>query len=97
MTLHAQTTRFVLEGLVPEAPGPIFAPSRLAGLASGVPITYVRLLRDAIAPPEMQDAYIAAIRSVAPASVVELDSGHNAMVSQPEALAKILNTIQARY
>jgi pimeloyl-ACP methyl ester carboxylesterase len=93
--MDEEQARFVLDGLVPEATRPPFEPSRLAGLANGIPMTYVRLLRDAVVPLGTQDAYIAAIRGVAPVSVVELDAGHDAMVSQPEALAAILNEIHA--
>lgn len=93
--MDEEQTRFVLEGLVPEAPAPIHEPSRLAGLAKGVPITWVRLLRDAVVAKEKQDLYIATMRAIAPVEVVDLDAGHNAMISQPEALATILNQIHA--
>lgn len=89
-------TQFVLDGLVPEAPGPIHEPSRLGGLGKGVPMTWIKLLRDPVVPPERQDLYVEAIREVAPIEVVELDAGHNAFVSRPEALAEILNGIHAR-
>jgi hypothetical protein len=35
------------------------------------------------------------MRAIAPVEVVDLDAGHNAMISQPEALATILNQIHA--
>lgn len=89
-------TRFVLDGLVPEAPGPIHEPSRLAGLSKGVPMTWVRLLRDAVVPRARQDFYVETIRAIAPIDVVDLDAAHNAFVSQPEALAGILNDIHGR-
>ena len=91
--MDEEQARFVIDGLVPEAPEPIHEPSRLAGLANGVPMTWVRLLRDTVLPPATQDVYIEAIRSVAPIAVVDLDAGHDAMVSQPEALARVLNAI----
>ncbi len=88
-------TRFALDGLVPEAPGPIHEPSRLTGLARGVPMTWIRLLRDTVVPPAQQDFYVETIRAIAPVEVVDLDAGHDAMISRPEALAGILNGIEA--
>ena len=91
--MDEEQTRFVLDGLVPEAPGPIHEPSRLEGLAHGVPITWVRNLRDAVVPPDRQDVYIETIRGITPVEVVDLDAGHNSLVSRPEALAEILNRV----
>ena len=91
--MNEEQTRFVLDGLVPEAPGPIHEPSRLAGLTNGVPITWVRNLRDAVVPPERQDVYIDTIREITRVEIVDLDAGHNSLVSRPEALAAILNRI----
>jgi hypothetical protein len=91
--MDEEQTRFVLDGLVAEAPGPIHEPSRLAGLANGVPITWVRNLRDAVVPPERQDSYIETIRQIAPVGVVDLDAGHNSLISRPEALAELLNRV----
>jgi pimeloyl-ACP methyl ester carboxylesterase len=91
--MDEEQTRFVLDGLVPEAPGPIHEPSRLEGLAHGVPITWVRNLRDVVVPPERQDSYIETIRQIAPVEVVDLDAGHNSLISRPEALAELLNRV----
>ncbi len=68
-------------------------PSRLAGLERGVAATYVKLLRDVVVPPALQDEVIANLGTV---EVVELDAGHDAMVSQPEALARLINDIAGR-
>lgn len=84
-------TRSVLERLCPEAPGVMSEPAALAGLRRPVPRTYVKLLRDQALSPALQDELI---RNAGPGcSVVELDAGHNAMISQPRALAAILNRI----
>jgi pimeloyl-ACP methyl ester carboxylesterase len=84
-------TRFVLERLCPEAPGVMTEPASLAGLRRPVPRSYVKLLRDQALEPAMQDEFI---RNAGPGCAVhELDAGHNAMISQPRALAAILNRI----
>ncbi len=86
-------TRFVLEHLVPEAPGPMHEPVRLAGLRQAIPRTYIKLLRDASLAPSLQDRFI---RNAGPDCAVRtLDVGHNAMVSAPAALGAILEEIRA--
>lgn len=91
--MDEEQTRFVLDRLCPEATRPMSEPMRLAGLRRAVPRTYVKLLSDAILLPPMQDAFI---RNAGPGCRVrELDSGHNAMVSRPRELARILNEIAA--
>lgn len=94
--MDEEQTRFVLDGLVPEAPGPVNEPSRLAGLANGVPMTWVRLLRDAVVTPDRQDLYIETMRAIAPVEVVEIDAAHNVFVSRPEALAEVLDRVHAK-
>lgn len=74
--------------LVPEAVGVIHEPCRLAGLAHGIPCTWVRLLRDLILPVARQDEFIT---NLCAATVVDLDAAHMAMISTPSALAAILN------
>ena len=64
----------------------------MGGLESGVPMTYVKLMQDTILSPSLQDEIIATLGS---AEVVELEAGHDAMVSQPEALAGLLNDLAA--
>lgn len=88
--MDEEQTRFVLSHLSAEAWQPMQTPSRLAGLRQGLPATYLKLLRDQSVPPELQDKMIA---NVGQPRVIEMDAGHNAMVSQPEALARILNEI----
>ena len=88
--MNPEQTRFVLDRLVPEAWSPILEPSCLRGLERGVPATYVKLLRDAVIPPALQDEMVANLGGV---EVAELDAGHDAMISQPEALAALLGEI----
>jgi pimeloyl-ACP methyl ester carboxylesterase len=91
--MDEEQTRFVLERLCPEAPGPMDEPMRLAGLRRPVPRTYVKLLADTVLLPPMQDEYA---RNAGPGCRVrELDAGHDAMVSRPRELARILNEIAA--
>jgi len=90
--MDEEQTHFVLDHLVPEAWRPMRTPSQLAGLRGGIPATYVKLLRDQSVPPDLQDAMI---RNIGEPRVVEIDSGHNVMVSQPEALARVLNELAA--
>jgi len=91
--MNPEQTHFVLNRLVPEAWGPILEPSRLAGLARGVPATYVKLLRDTVIPPSLQDEMIANLGKV---EVAELDAGHDAMISAPEPLASLINGVSGR-
>lgn len=93
--MSEEQARFVLDRLAPEAWGPMLEPNCLAGLSHGVPSTYVRLLKDVTVTPELQDRMIATLRGCGPCDVVEIDSGHDVMVSQPEALARVLNEIAA--
>lgn len=90
--MDEEQTRFVLDHLVPEAWRPMRTPNRLAGLRGGIPATYVKLLRDQSVPPDLQDTMI---RNIGDPRVVEIDSGHNVMISQPEALARVLNDLAA--
>ena len=74
-------------------PGPVqlfFEPiNRLAG-TDAIPCTYIKLLRDQMLPPELQDIYIARLSQC---KIITIDSGHIAMISRPEELAEILNDV----
>ena len=83
--------RFVLGNLCPEAVGPMTEPARLAGRRRPVPRSYVKLIRDQTLSSALQDEFA---RNAGPGCAVhELDAGHDAMVSRPQALAAILNRI----
>ena len=90
--MDEQQTQFVLDHLCPEAPQIISEAADLAGLRHPIPRSYVRLLRDQTLSLEFQDRSIAALGTV---EVLEIDNGHNVMVSNPQALAQLLNGLLA--
>ena len=65
------------------------------GIPPDLPKTYVRLLRDQALTPSDQDAAIAALRDSpgGAVDVVELDTGHDVMISAPPALAAVLSEL----
>jgi pimeloyl-ACP methyl ester carboxylesterase len=83
-----QLTGFTLVRLVPEALGVLGEPCDLTGLRHPIPRTYVRLTRDASISLEAQDRMIF---NLGGADVIDLDSGHMAMISHPRGLAALLN------
>ncbi len=88
--MDERQTRFVLGNLCPEAGRPFAEPMDLAGLARPVPRTYVKLLQDRSPIGDRQDEMIVRL---APIDVVEIDAGHDAMISAPARLAPILNAL----
>jgi pimeloyl-ACP methyl ester carboxylesterase len=59
-----------------------------------MPVTFVRLARDNALPPATQDACIARLRrEVDVVDVVDLDAGHNVMISAPATLAAVLDKL----
>ena len=68
-------------------------PMRWAGVAVGLPRTFVRCLRDPIQPRELQDRFIA---SCGAHEVVDIDSGHTPAIDTPARLASILDDIVER-
>ena len=90
--MDEEQTAFTLEVAVPEAYWPVREPVSLAGLRHPIPRTWVKLTADRIFPGEVQDEMAARTGCGA---VVEVDSGHMAMISQPRALADVLNRIRA--
>jgi pimeloyl-ACP methyl ester carboxylesterase len=87
-----EQTAFTLEVVVPEAYWPTREPVDLAGLARPVPRTWVRLLRDRTFEPTAQ---LAMARRTGCDEVVDIDSGHMAMISHPRELAAALNAVHA--
>ncbi len=85
--LDADQRAFALSCMVPEA-GQVVSEPVDVRVPDGVPRTYVRLRRDASLTLEAQDQMIA---NLGGAEVVDLDAAHLAMISQPAALAHILN------
>jgi pimeloyl-ACP methyl ester carboxylesterase len=94
--LDPAQTQFVLDHIGTEAAQLLAEPVHRAGTPADMPMTYVRLSQDHALPPAAQDASIAALRAVpgGTVNVVELDSGHSAMISHPADLAAILNSFR---
>lgn len=92
-----EQTRFVLEHTGLEV-GPVFGEKvSRAAVPPDLPKTYVRLARDEGLPPADQDEAIARLRACpgGDVEVIELDTGHNVMISAPAQLAPVLNAIAA--
>jgi hypothetical protein len=72
-------------------------PVSRAGVPPDLPKTYVKLLRDQSLPPDQQDLLIGNLRDSpgGAVDVVEIDAGHDVMISRPDALATVLNRIGA--
>jgi pimeloyl-ACP methyl ester carboxylesterase len=90
--MDAGQTEVMLAALVPEPLGTLDQPVDLSGVGA-IPRTWVRLLRDNILTPAIQDRFIA---NLGGADVVELDAGHMAMMSRPRELAAILDDVATR-
>lgn len=87
-----EQTRFVLDRYGIDVPSVMSEPVELAGMRAG-PVTYVRLSRDRGLPPAAQDASIERLRAFGPVDVVELDTGHDVMISEPAMLARVIDRI----
>ncbi len=85
--MDEEQTAWTLDRMGPESLQVLTEPVDLTGLARPIPRTYVRLIRDASIDLGAQDRMIA---NLAPVDVVDLDSGHMAMVSHPDELARVL-------
>ena len=59
----------------------------LSGLSADVPRTYVRMTQDHCYPPDLQEPSAARVGG----DVAYLETGHMAMVSAPQQVAKLLN------
>ena len=76
------------ERLVAEAPRLTADPVDLSPLQAAIPRTWVRTMHDLIVAPAKQLRFAG---NVGDCPVIDMDTGHMCMVSQPEALAEILN------
>ena len=75
--------------LVPEAPGPFHEPVSRAELPTAIPRTWLLPLRDRANPPRKQRVCIANLGGVN--ELIEIDTCHDAMVSEPATLARLLS------
>ena len=73
--------------LVPDAPG--IMNGVITGLPSGIPVTYVNMSDDVPVPPALAEQMAANLGN--DVVRVTLHAGHTVMVSQPEALADVIN------
>ena len=89
-------TRLVLDNAGTEAAQVMVEPVDRSGIPPELPKTYVRLTDDHALPTKAQDASIAALRAVpgGTVKVVELDSGHNVMISRPADLTAIVQAVR---
>jgi pimeloyl-ACP methyl ester carboxylesterase len=90
--LDEEQLAWCAERLVPEAPRLSVDPVDLSPLRAPMPYTWVRTLQDLIVPPDKQLRFA---ENVGDCPVEDIDAGHMRMVSQPAALAEILNRLAA--
>ena len=94
--MDEEQTRFVLDHVGTEVVGVLTEEVSRAGTPRTMPVTFVRLARDNALPPATQDACIARLRrEVEVVDVVDLDTGHDVMISAPATLAAVLDGVAA--
>ncbi len=88
---------FLVEHTGAEAVRPLIEPVTRRGIPPELAKTYVRLLRDRSLEPVRQDMMIANLEDSpgGRVDVVELDTGHDVMISAPHLLAPLLDRIAA--
>ena len=94
--MNAQQTAFLLSNLVPEHLAITLerASVTVADLPD-TPASYVRPLRDATLKPSIQATLAARLgRNV---HAIDVDAGHDVMITRPVQLAEIINGIAGRY
>jgi pimeloyl-ACP methyl ester carboxylesterase len=86
---------FVLAHTGVEAPRAFETPVSRAGLPPDIPKTYIRLARDQALTPPDQERQIANLRASPGGDlrIVDLDTGHDVMISAPALLAELLETV----
>ena len=89
-------TRFVLDHVGTEVVGVLTEAVSRRGTPRAMPVTFLRLARDNALPPTTQDACIDRLRGeVDLVEVIELDAGHDVMISAPAVLAAVLDQMAA--
>ena len=90
-----EQTAFVLAHTGLEAPRAFADPVTRVGVPPELPKTYVRLARDQALAPGDQERQIASLRESPGGElrIVDLDTGHDVMISEPETLAAVLGEI----
>lgn len=87
-----EQTRFVMERRCPDTPHMLLDRADRSRLPDGLPRTYVLLLDDRNVPLRLQRAMAA---NLGGCDLVALDAGHDAMVSRPADLARIIDRVAA--
>lgn len=87
--MDAEQTAWTLDRVVDDSAALLTERVDLSGLSADVPRTYVRLTDDACYSPDLQERSAARVGG----DVQYLDTGHMAMVSAPQQLAKLLNSL----
>jgi pimeloyl-ACP methyl ester carboxylesterase len=85
-----QQAASVLERIGPDAPALMGDPVSLAGLPEDLPRTYIRFTRDRNLSARKAARMAAAIGAGAP---VEIEAGHDGIISRPEQVAAELNKV----
>jgi pimeloyl-ACP methyl ester carboxylesterase len=93
--MDEEQTQFVLDHTGPEALAVFGERVTRRGIPPELPKTYVRLLNDQAIPPADQDRAIENLRESpgGAVGVVELDTGHDVMISAPNKLAHVLGPL----
>lgn len=92
--LDEDQVAWMLARMVPEAPRLTTDQVDLSPLRSALPRTWVRTMQDAVVPPERQLRFTKNVGAgAANCAVVDMDAAHMCMISQPAALASIVNEI----
>jgi pimeloyl-ACP methyl ester carboxylesterase len=94
--LSADETAFVLSNVTPDNVAlTLERASVTVADVPDIPATYVRLLRDKVLKPSTQA--VMGARLGRHADVVDIDSGHEVMISRPVELAGLINDVARRY
>ncbi|WP_406358196.1 alpha/beta fold hydrolase [Streptomyces sp. NBC_00658] len=88
--MSPETARRTLDRLVPEAVQLVVEPLPRPALPPQLPVFYIRFTQDRIITPDRAQVMI---DNLGGAEVVDLDAGHDGMISRPELVAAALNAI----
>jgi len=96
--MDEEQTRLVLDHTGPEALAVFGERVTRREIPPELPKTYIRLLKDQALPPADQDRAIANLRESpgGTVEVIELETGHDVMISSPAQLAGVLEPLAAR-
>jgi pimeloyl-ACP methyl ester carboxylesterase len=87
--MDAEQADWTLDRVVDDSAALLTEVVDLSGLSAEVPRTYVRMTQDHCYPPDLQEPSAARVGG----DVQYLETGHMAMVSAPEQVAKLLNDL----